>query len=264
MSPSREASPFAGTAAYYDRFRAPYPQSAVEWIVESYGLNKTHRALDLGCGPGTIAIALSPTVSDVVALDADEDMIVEGRRLAAVRGRQNIRWEHGKAEDIRLQAGPFQVATLGQSFHWMDRDRVLSKLADLVSDGGGLALVNPGKRRPQESWEPLAGQVVGTFLGPRPRHPSSNPAEPQHEPALRRSPHFSDFVAREFPSRITRDLRSIIGSIYSMSGSSRPLFGHAAEAFETELSQALLDLQPSGIFNEHIETEVLLAPKRAV
>ncbi len=47
----------------------------------------------------------------------------------------------------------------------MDRDEMLRKLADLIADGGGLALVNPGKRRPQESWEPVADQIVAKFLG---------------------------------------------------------------------------------------------------
>lgn len=36
---------------------------------------------------------------------------------------------------------------------------------------GGLALVNPGKRRPHESREPVADQIVARFLGPRTRHP---------------------------------------------------------------------------------------------
>jgi len=262
MSSSHEASPFAATAAYYSRYRAPYPQEAIDAITRAYGLNRSGRALDLGCGPGNIAIAISPTVSEVIALDRDENMIAEGRRLAALRGRQNIKWAHGRAEDIPSDAGSFQVATLGQSFHWMDRDKVLRKLAGLISEGGGLALVNPGKRRPQESWEPHAHRIVETFLGPRTRHPAANPEEPRHEPALLRSPHFSDFTTHEYSSVISRDVPSVIGCVYSMSSSSRPLFGHAASAFEEELSRALLALQPSGVFNEHIETEVLLAPKK--
>ena len=36
------------------------------------------RALDLICGPGTIAIALSSIVGEVVAVDPDADMIAEG------------------------------------------------------------------------------------------------------------------------------------------------------------------------------------------
>jgi ubiquinone/menaquinone biosynthesis C-methylase UbiE len=263
MPTSLDASPFAGTVPYYDRFRAPYAESAIDFIVEHYNLSEGVRALDLGCGPGTIAIPLSYAVGEVIAVDPDADMIAEGRRLAASRGRQNIQWLRSRAEDISLGAGPFRVTTIGQAFHWMDRDEVLGKLAILIADGGGLALVNPGKRRPQESWEPVADQVVAKFLGPRSRHPKSNPQEPEHQPALVRSEYFSSFTAHEFPSTITRDTNSIIGCVYSISSSARPLFGDNAKAFEAELTKALLSLNPAGIFNEQVETEVVIAPKRA-
>jgi ubiquinone/menaquinone biosynthesis C-methylase UbiE len=263
MAAPSDVSPFAGTAPYYDRFRAPYAQTAIDFIVDHYSLSKSVRALDLGCGPGSIAIPLSSTVGEVVAVDTDADMIAEGRRLAALRGRDNIQWLRSRAEDIPLGAEPFRVATIGQAFHWMDRDEVLRKLAILIADGGGLALVNAGKRRPQESWEPVADQIITKFLGPRTRHPKSNPQEPEHEPALVRSEYFSRFTAHEFPSTITRDINSIIGCVYSRSSSARPLFGDNANAFEAELTKALLSLNPAGVFNEQVETEVVIASKSA-
>ena len=58
-------------------------------------------------------------------------------------------------------------------------------------------------------------------------------------------------------------MASIIGCVYSISSSARPLFGEAAEAFEAALSKALFDVSPSGVFHERTETEVTLAPKRA-
>jgi ubiquinone/menaquinone biosynthesis C-methylase UbiE len=263
MPASSGASPFAGTAPYYDRFRAPYARAAIDFIVKRCNLHHEVRALDLGCGPGTLAIPLSYTVAEVVAVDPDADLLAEGQRLAASRGRHNIPWLRSKAEDVSLGAELFRAATIGQAFHWMDRDGMLRKLAVLIADGGGLALVNPGKRRPQESWEPVADQVVAKILGPRTRHPKSNPQEPEHEPALIRSEYFSNFTAHEFPSTITRDVNSIIGCVYSKSNSARPLFGDNAKAFEAELTKALLSLNPAGVFNEHVETEIVIALKRA-
>lgn len=255
-------SPFAFAAAYYDRFRAPYPPEALDYVTAAFGGGGDSRVLDLGCGPGTLSIPLSRAVGEVVAVDPDGAMLAEGKRLASQSGRDNIRWAYARAEDIGPDLGRFRIAILGQSFHWMDRDRVLDALSRLVEDGGGLVLINPGKRRPQESWEPVAGAVVAKYLGRRDRHPAANP-EPAHEPSLRRSACFAAFTAREFPSQITRDVASIIGCLYSTSGASRPLFGERVAAFEAELTQALLRLEPSGVFREQLETEVLLAPKRA-
>jgi ubiquinone/menaquinone biosynthesis C-methylase UbiE len=83
MPVALDASPSTGTARYYDRFRAPFAQAAIDFIVECYSLSKGVHALDLGCGPGTIAIPLSYTVGEVVAVDPDADMIAEGQLLAA-------------------------------------------------------------------------------------------------------------------------------------------------------------------------------------
>src|SRR5215472_2336323 len=128
MPVSLDSSPFVGTAQYYDRFRAPYARAAIDFIIESYDLSDGVRALDLGCGPGTIAIPISYTVAEVVAVDPDADMIAEGRRLATSKGRLNIQWLRSRAEDISPEAGPFQIITIGQAFHWMNRDEVLRKL----------------------------------------------------------------------------------------------------------------------------------------
>ena len=261
MSAPPDPSPFAGTAAWYARFRPPYAPGTLDAVVEAFALDGASRVLDLGCGPGVIAIPLSERVGEVVAVDPDAEMIAEGRRLAAAAGRRNIRWIQARAEDLPGDLGLFRAATLGQSFHWMDRDRVLELLATLIADGGGLALINPGRRRPQETWEPTARTVVERFLGVRPRHPGANPGEPEHEPALLRSRCFHRFTARELPGALTRDIASIIGCVYSTSGARRRLFGDRIGAFEIDLTAALLAASPSGDFHERIETEVLIAPR---
>jgi hypothetical protein len=187
-------------------------------------------------------------------------MLAEARRLAASQGGAGLRFVEARAEALPSDLGRFRLATLGQSFHWMDRDLVLARLGELIEDGGGLALVNPGARRPQESWEPTAEAVALRFLGPRRPHPRRNP-EPTHEPALRRSKHFARFTEQEFTTEIVRDVASIVGCVYSLSYAARPKFGDRAEAFEAALTEALLALDPSGVFHERLETEVLVAMK---
>ena len=261
MSTPQDPSPFAGAAPFYDKFRAPYPPAALAHIATAYALDAGSRVLDLGCGPGTLAIPLTALAGEVVAVDPDAGMLAQARELAAAKGRDNIVWLQARAEDLPPTLAPFRAVTLGQSFHWMDRDAVLASLATLIAPGGGLAILNPGKRRPQESWEPVATEVVTRFLGSRARHPRANPNEPQHEPALRRSAHFSDFTSVEFPSAITRDVASILGYLYSASSSTPAQFGEARPRFEAELRAALLAFNPSGVFNERLETEVILAQR---
>lgn len=188
-------------------------------------------------------------------------MLAEGRRLASARGAKNIRWIQGRAEDIASDLGTFQLVTMGQSFHWMDRDHVLRRLVEVLEPGGGLAILDEGRRRPQESWEPVVAEVAERFVGPRGRHPLKHP-ETAHEPSLKRSDHFANFTVREFPWEIVRDTASIVGCSYSGVSVSKSMLGDRTSAFEAELVQALLQLNPSGVFREQLETSVLLAPMR--
>ena len=48
---------YAGTAWYYARYRPEYPPSLVKVLREQFRLDGTGRLLDLGCGPGPVAIA---------------------------------------------------------------------------------------------------------------------------------------------------------------------------------------------------------------
>lgn len=253
------AAPFAEAAGFY-KYRAPYAPRAFELAREAFRLGPASRVLDLGCGPGTIAIPLSRAAGYVLAVDPSEAMLAAGRQRAAKAGRTNIEWLCARAEDIGASQGVFDVVTMGQSFHWMDRDAVLRRLTPMVAAGGGIVLFNPGKRRPQESWEPLVDETIARYLGPRPRHAATNP-EPRNEPALSRSTAFSRFVTHELAHEFQRDIPSIIGHVYSLSTSPRSAFGEHVGSFERELTAALLRANPSGWFDERLETDVLIARK---
>jgi ubiquinone/menaquinone biosynthesis C-methylase UbiE len=251
---------FRGAAAFYDGHRAPYAQAAIDFAAERLRLDRASRLLDLGCGPGTLARRLAARVAEVVAMDPDPDMLAEGRRLAAAQGRANITWRRAGSAELGDLNGTFRAAVMGQSFHWMDRDQVLADLHRLIEDGGGIALINPGRRRPQESWEPVAAEVVASYLGPHPAHPQRNP-EPHHEPALRRSD-FEIVEDVEFSSKLTRDIPSILGELYSTTRAPQRLFGDRLADFETDLAAELRCLRPDGMFHETLETGVIVAMKR--
>jgi ubiquinone/menaquinone biosynthesis C-methylase UbiE len=253
--------PFAATAAYY-HFRAPYAPAAIDFLVETFALDATARVLDLGCGPGTLTVPLAAAAGEVVAVDPEPRMLDAARLAAHAVGRRNIHWLCARAEDLPADLGRVRLATLGQSFHWMDRDAVLASLARIVEPGGGLAIINPGRRRPQESWEETAEAVVARFLGPR-QPQAGRHVEPEHEPALRRSSHFRRFEPQVFATEFARDIASVIGAVYSLSYAARPRFGAQAAAFEAALTQALLAQNPSGWFPERVEIEVIVARRAA-
>jgi ubiquinone/menaquinone biosynthesis C-methylase UbiE len=260
MSETYDPDLFRGAAEYYVRFRPPYAPEAIDNVMAAFDLGRRDRVMDLGCGPGTLTVPFAAVAGEVVAMDPDPGMIAEGRRQALAAGLANIEWRDAGSKEVSQVAGPFKLVLMGQSFHWMDRDQVLRDLYGMVEDGGGLALIAPGERRPQESWETEASLVVRRYMGEQPWHPQRN-REPRHEPALERS-RFTIASYVEFRSTLTRDVASIIGCLYSNSSSTRRLLDGREAAFEADIREAMLRLNPRGVFDETLETGVLIARKR--
>lgn len=73
---------FAGAARYYLRGRLPYADGLAGALADALGLDGRGRLLDVGCGPGVVTLRLAHLFDEVVGLDPDEDMLVEGRRRA--------------------------------------------------------------------------------------------------------------------------------------------------------------------------------------
>ena len=78
--PEFSENAFVGTARYYSQYRPPYPRELWEDLRQRTGLTGKGRLLDIGCGPGRVALALSPYFDEVWAVDPELEMINEGRK----------------------------------------------------------------------------------------------------------------------------------------------------------------------------------------
>ena len=242
---------YEGTAWYYSRFRPKYPPSLVSLIRENFRLDGTGRLLDLGCGPGPVAIALAHLFDEVVAMDPDDAMRAEGERIARERGITNIEWRFGGSKDLSPELGQFRLVTMGNSFHWMDRARTLDALYDLVTDGGGIAVVGEGAPippPPMTVWRAAINTVIKRYLGNRllPWENPGPPPEQLHEAYIARS-RFTDLVSYQESFDVEWTVDSMIGNLYSMSFCSRRVLGNRVDAFERDIRAAILAAEPSGI-----------------
>jgi ubiquinone/menaquinone biosynthesis C-methylase UbiE len=255
VSESRKNDPalYRGTAWYYARFRPPYPASLVRILRDKYSLDGTGRLLDLGCGPGPVAIALAHLFDEVIAMDPEPEMLDEGREAAKRANVANIRWVNGGWEDLSPALGQFRLVTMGNSFHWMDRARTLEALYDLVLEDGGVAVVGEGApipAPPPTRWRVAINDVVRRYLGDVRLPWDSVQIDPQqrHEAFLQRS-RFKDLTTFEESFEMTWTIESMLGNLYSTSFCNRRVLGDRVEAFEREFRDAVLAVEPSGILS---------------
>ena len=80
-STAAHGRPFRTAARYYGA-RAPYSRELRPALSARLGWNGEGRLLDVGCGPGVLALELASSFAEVVGVDPEEAMLSEGRAMA--------------------------------------------------------------------------------------------------------------------------------------------------------------------------------------
>ncbi|MFD7061376.1 class I SAM-dependent methyltransferase [Streptomyces sp. NPDC059906] len=266
---------FAGTAAFYRRGRLPYAPGLADVLARVLDLDGRGRLIDLGCGPGTVALRLAGLFDEVVGVDPDAEMLAEAAREAATREvTGKVRWVRARAEELPAGLGDFTVATLAQSFHWMDRERVAATLRGMLRPGGALVHVSDlkGESRTTNGLPhppvPHAAidALVRRYLGPVRRAgrgllPRGTPAG---EAAVLAGAGFAGPYRHVVPGGqpMVRTADDVVAGVFSMSFSAPHLFGARLAVFEGDLRRLLGEVSPSGRFSVcRPGTEVFVWPR---
>jgi SAM-dependent methyltransferase len=265
---------YRGAAAHYRRGRPPYSPELEAVLAAELGLDGTGRLLDVGCGPGILAVRLAGLFTEVVGVDPDSDMLVEANKAAAEASVTNISFVQALAEDLpEAPPGPFRLVTFGQSFHWTDEQQVAEAVYDLLEPGGVLALIVhtvAGRPRPPSPGPPPIPHdeikaLVEKYLGSTRRAGQGTRPERTHrfEDVLVRT-RFGQPRAVFAPGRadLIRDHKSVLSGYFSLASSAPHLHGGRLDDFAREVTELLAARSPGGVFWDWPgDTEVVLAQK---
>jgi ubiquinone/menaquinone biosynthesis C-methylase UbiE len=108
-------------------------------VSDRLGFDGSQTLLDLGTGPGQLALAFAPFVGAVTAIDPEPEML----RIAGEQARQagaRITLLEGSSYTLDERLGRFDLVSIGRAFHWTDRRATLQTLDRLVQSGGAVAL----------------------------------------------------------------------------------------------------------------------------
>ncbi|MFJ5997274.1 class I SAM-dependent methyltransferase [Streptomyces sp. NPDC092370] len=254
---------FAGTAAHYGRGRLPYAPGLADTLAAALRPDGRGRLIDVGCGPGTIALGLAHLFGEIVGVDPDSGMIAEAARAAAGRGVDGkCRWVRARAEALPAGLGTFTVASFAQSFHWMDRDLVAGRVRDMLRPGAVLLHIAELKTEPgavdvlPHPAVPYAalGDLVKRYLGPVRR---AGRGVLPHGTAGGEAEVFAR-AGFSGPRRLVvpggqvleRTCDDVVDQVFSMSFSAPHLFEERRDAFEADVRRSLREASPSGRFSE--------------
>ncbi|MFE4454830.1 methyltransferase domain-containing protein [Streptomyces sp. NPDC056796] len=233
------------------------------------------RLVDVGRGPGVLAVAPAHLFREVVGVDPDGDMLTEAGHaadLAGIAGR--ARRVRVRAEELPAGLGTFGVAAFGRSFHRMDRDLVAAASRDMLEPGGSLVHVSDLKAEtrsveglpcPAVPYAAMDG-LVRHYLGPvrRAGRGVLPRGTPGGEAAVFTRAGFTGPRRHVVPGgqALVRTYDDDVAGVFSLSSSAPRLFGARRARFEADLRQLLREASPSGGFSARVpSTEVFVRGK---
>ncbi len=115
-------------------------------LLDQAGLRAYHQVLDVGCGTGTLAIAIKrdyPSVG-VIALDPDPKALARAERKA-FRAGVSVRFDQGFADRLAYRDATFDRVFSSMMFHHLendDKEKALGEICRVLKPGGRLEFLD--------------------------------------------------------------------------------------------------------------------------
>lgn len=132
---------FTKQAEGFSQSRALHAQDVVDLLVDAVAPKPTDRAVDLACGPGSVACALAARVASVAGVDATQAMLDEARKLGERRDLGNVEWVRSSVYRTPFPDGAFDLVTCRFAFHHFERpEDAFAEMARLAAPGARIAV----------------------------------------------------------------------------------------------------------------------------
>jgi SAM-dependent methyltransferase len=273
---------YLGAARHYLAGRPPYSAALEATLTAELGLDGTGQLLDVGSGPGVLAVRLAGLFDEIVGLEPDAEMLADAAGRADEAGVDNVRWVQARAEELGrdgelgLQPASVRLVTFGQSYHWTSGEPVAEVVYDLLVPGGSVVLAVHHRDRPVPDGPDVPGEpppliphdeihaLIHSYLGDeQSARRGRPPSGPDYQESLGRT-RFGPPRTLFAPGRtdLVRDVDSVISNFLSMSFAAPHLFGERLGEFTDDLRALLLRHSPTGRFWDWPgDTEIIIATK---
>jgi SAM-dependent methyltransferase len=235
---------FASTVAYYETARPPYGAAFFEAVAQQVGLDGSQRLLDVGAGPGILAIGFAPYCREAVGVDPEPGM-VEAAHAAAQTAGVAVTFIEGRFEDAAAKLGACDIVSIGRAIHWLDPEPARTALERVLAPRGrvlvcGATSVKDGRN----PWLETFNAVRGRWKGDRPSRD-----------------HRTFFASGDFTRAGTIrvegthavSVERLLERVLSMSTSSSERLGDEVPAMKSAMCEALAPFASNGMIKDIVE-----------
>ncbi|WP_024513613.1 class I SAM-dependent methyltransferase [Bradyrhizobium sp. Tv2a-2] len=242
---------FASTVGLYEELRPPYPPAFFRSVAEQLKFSRHEALIDLGTGPGLLALGFAPYVGRVVGVDPEPGMLATAREAAA-RAHVDFTLIEGKVETLPPEIGAFDAVTIGRALHWMDREATLKRFEQLVArDGVVLICASSTASDGRNPWLDDYTAARRSWSPPKlwAESGTGNPGRRDPAPFFRDSAfHLAEMIRTEGSHDIR--VQDLARRVLTFSSTSPEALGDKVEAMLADVEQRLLPFSRDGIITE--------------
>lgn len=121
-------------ASDYDRTRPSFHKEALVSYHRTKPLKVYDVVLDIGCGTGRSAIALTDWAKKVEAIDSSEAM------LQMASPHSIVHYQKASAENLPFTENSFDLIFVASSLHWFERRKFLSQISRVLKPQGRMLI----------------------------------------------------------------------------------------------------------------------------
>jgi ubiquinone/menaquinone biosynthesis C-methylase UbiE len=134
---------FTRTAEVFGDFAVATRAGDAEHLARVVGAKSADCAVDLACGPGTLALRFARHVRWICGLDLTPAILARARRSAEAEALANLDFALGDAHALPFADGALDIAVTSYSLHHMpDPARVIGEMARVVKRGGRIGVID--------------------------------------------------------------------------------------------------------------------------
>jgi ubiquinone/menaquinone biosynthesis C-methylase UbiE len=135
---------FTKTAEVFGDYAVAQRVEAAELLARMVSAGSTDSAVDLACGPGTLALRFAKYVRWICALDFTPAILARARQTAAQEGLLGkFGFALGDAQALPFDDGSVDIAVTSYSLHHIsDPSRVVNEMARVIKPRGRVGLID--------------------------------------------------------------------------------------------------------------------------
>lgn len=112
-------------------------------VLELVGIRPDDVALDVACGPGSLALEIAPLVQSVIGADITPAMIEQAKIVQREKGIANVRWTVADLCDLPFEDAAFSLVLCRSAFHHFDRPAAaFAEMVRVCRPGGRIAVID--------------------------------------------------------------------------------------------------------------------------